>query len=116
MINLPRWMTLATLLTLAGCVSASVQKGAVIGAASGAIAGAGLGALVSDKDLLGNTASKQNGDLALDAASSISAGVVIGAVFGGIVGAMIGHSTADKDEATPGSASAQAAARQPRAF
>jgi hypothetical protein len=113
MTNLRRTITLVTLLALGGCVSSAVQKGTVIGAASGAIAGAGLGALVSDKDLLGNTANKQNGNIALDPATSISAGAVIGAVFGGIVGAMIGHHYAAPEQPE---ASTQAQATQPRAF
>jgi hypothetical protein len=96
---------------LSGCVSGPVQRGALIGIASGAAVGAGAGALIGDEKLLGST---QESKLALSSGSTIPAGAVIGAVFGGIIGAMIGHGNdvnAGKD-ATPDHASAQ----QPAAF
>lgn len=82
------------LLSLQGCVSSAVQRGAAIGALSGMAGGAALGYSFTDENLLGSPehASKaEGGDKALDSSDGILAGAIIGAIFGGIVGAMIGH-------------------------
>jgi len=76
---------------LSGCVSAQVQRGAAIGAASGLVIGGVTGVLVSDKHLLGSDDSAQSGNIALPKGGSIAAGLAIGAVVGAVVGAMVGH-------------------------
>jgi hypothetical protein len=81
------------LLSINACVSSSVQKGTLIGAASGALLGAGTGVLISNEHLLGSNKASQ---MQLDPGASIGGGVLIGAVFGAIVGAMVGHQNDDK--------------------
>ncbi len=106
-------MVVAVVLALAGCVSSSVKKGAIIGAASGALAGAGVGALVSDEHLLGTTLSKAAGNMSLDPGSTIAASVAVGAVFGGIIGAMIGRPKSDRDEVPASTEAGQARGTTP---
>lgn len=89
-----RWtmvVGLAVALAGQGCVSASVQNGAIIGASSGAVAGTALGFAVGDEKLLGSPSSEESGDLSLDTTQAVLSGALIGAVFGGIIGAMVGH-------------------------
>jgi len=92
MTNLARAGVLSVVVLLFGaCASAAVQRGTLIGAATGAVLGSGTGVLISNDDLLGSSQSEASGDLALTAAPTIGASALIGAVFGAIVGAMIGH-------------------------
>jgi hypothetical protein len=100
------------LFSLNACVSSSVHKGTLIGAASGALLGAGTGVLISDEHLLGSSKASQ---MQLDPGASIGGGVLIGAVFGAIVGAMVGHQNDDKlklatEPAPPQDAAAQSPA------
>jgi hypothetical protein len=91
--------------TGSGCASGAVQRGALIGAASGAVLGVGTGLLVSDKDLLGSPATKESGNLSLATGEAVGASVAIGVVFGALVGAMVGHASDDE----PSSGSPEAA-------
>lgn len=110
--NAKPWVVAGVVFALSGCVSSSVQRGTLIGAASGAVLGAGTGLLISDDKLLGS--SKQS-ELALDRGASVGAGTLIGVVFGAVIGAMIGHGNDHSDrEPAPPPASAQA--RPPAAF
>src|SRR5256885_14028693 len=81
------------LFSLSGCVSSSVHKGTLVGAASGALLGAGTGVLISNEHLLGSSKASQ---MQLEPGPSIGGGVLIGAGFGAIVGAMVGHQNDDK--------------------
>lgn len=94
--NTKRWFVAVVAVSLAfllgACVSSSVHKGTLIGAASGALLGAGTGVLISNEDLLGSSKASK---LELDPGASIGAGVLIGTVFGAIVGAMAGHQSDD---------------------
>lgn len=104
---------------ISGCASASVQRGALIGALSGALVGAGTGVLISNEDLLGSPETAASGDIALGAPESIGAGATIGAVFGAIVGAMIGYGDDEvraPAEPTRQSARADHAPLSPSAF
>jgi hypothetical protein len=80
-----------TLLLLGGCVSGRVQRGAVIGAASGLVLGGTTGVLISDKHLLGSDDSAASGNISLAKGPTIAASILIGTVVGAIVGAMVGH-------------------------
>ena len=94
--NTKRWfvavVAVSLTFSLSSCVSSSVHKGTLIGAASGALLGAGTGVLISNEDLLGSSKASQ---LQLDPGASIGAGVLIGTVFGAIVGAMAGAQNDD---------------------
>lgn len=74
-----------------GCVSASVQNGAIIGASSGAAVGAGIGFAASEESLLGASTDERRGDTSLDSGQAILASAAVGAVFGAIIGAMVGR-------------------------
>lgn len=91
---------------ICGCASASIQRGALIGALSGAAVGAGTGALISNEDLLGSPETAASGDISLDAPQSIAAGAAVGVVFGAIVGAMIGFG--DEEAHAPAESTGQA--------
>jgi hypothetical protein len=110
--NTKPWVVASVALALSGCVSSSVQRGTIIGAASGAALGLGSGLLISDDKLLGSSKASQ---AELDRGASVGAGVLIGTVFGAIVGAMIGHGNDNSGrEPTPAATSAQN--RAPAAF
>jgi hypothetical protein len=110
--NTKPWVAAGVAFALSGCVSSSVQRGTLIGAASGAALGAGTGLLLSDDKLLG---SSKESKLALDRGETVAASLIVGTVFGAIVGAMIGHGNDHSDrEPQPPADSAQA--RAPAAF
>ena len=109
-----RFIIVGVVLALGGCVSATVQHGALIGAGSGLLLGTTTGVLISNDKLLGPTASKTNGDITFEPAATIAAGALVGALFGGLVGAMVGkaneHPDAipdQPDDAQPGEQSAR---------
>ena len=113
MAKITPWVVVGTMmLALNGCASASVQTGAAIGALSGVALGAGVGVLITDKDLLGDTP-RTKGDISLEPGPTIAASMLVGAVFGSLVGAMLGHAGTEKDEL---SAPAHADNAEPRAF
>jgi hypothetical protein len=89
------------LMSLGGCASSHVQKGALVGVLSGAALGTGLGYAFSNEDLLGSDDSGPGGDTSLPRGGSIAAGLAIGVVVGGIVGAMVGHGRDDGFEERP---------------
>lgn len=106
---------ITALLALSGCASSQVQRGALIGAASGLVAGGTVGVLISDKHLLGSNTTPESGNIALPRGESIAASLLVGAVFGAIVGAMVGHQRDDGYEqpqksATPSAQSTPAGA------
>lgn len=112
------WMALSVV-SVTGCATHPVVKGALIGGVSGAALGAGTGALISDEDLLGSSSAQTTGNLAIKNGTAIAASTAIGAFFGTLVGAMVGHAHDDGDEAAPVSAeapAAQAAEQRPVAF
>jgi len=90
------FLALLTVGLLAGCASAAVQRGALIGAGSGAALGVGTGFLISDPDLLGSPETIESGNISLGTGESVAVGAIVGAVFGGLVGAMIGHASDDE--------------------
>ena len=79
------------LIALSGCTSAHVNRGALIGAASGLVAGGAVGLLITDDKLLGSAKSKDSGNIALPKGGTLAASVLVGTVFGAIIGAMVGH-------------------------
>ena len=89
-------LALLTVVLMAGCASAAVQRGALIGAGAGAAVGVTTGFLISDPDLLGSSESIESGNISLGTGESVAAGAIIGAVFGALVGAMIGHAADDE--------------------
>lgn len=108
---------LLAVLLLGGCVSAQVQRGALIGAASGLVAGGTVGLLISDPNLYGTPKSvkssdpahqRELGQLPLPEGPSILAGAAIGTVLGAIIGAMVGHRRDEGYETPPKPASAPA--------
>lgn len=105
------------LISIAGCASGPVAKGAMIGALSGAVLGTTTGVLVSNEDLLGSKTDERSGNLALKKGPTIGAGALIGVVFGAVVGAMIGHGYDDGSVEEPASPQPGAAANaRPAAF
>jgi hypothetical protein len=93
---------LSSVLALSGCVSAQVQRGALIGAGSGLVLGAGVAELISDKSLLGSSTSKDSGNIALPRGATFASSMLIGTVIGAIVGAMVGHRRDEGyDDVTP---------------
>jgi hypothetical protein len=110
--NTKPWVAAAVAFALTGCVSSSVQRGTLIGAASGAVLGAGTGLLISDDKLLG---SSKESKVALDRGEAVGASLLVGTVFGAIVGAMIGHGNdhSDRESQRP---AASAQVRAPAAF
>lgn len=105
------WIALSVVnvMTVTGCATSPVVKGAILGGASGVALGAGTGALISSEDLLGSSSAPATGNLAIESANTIGAGALIGAVFGTLVGAMVGHAHDDGEEAAAALAADQAA-------
>jgi hypothetical protein len=89
------------LLSLAGCASYHVQRGAAIGALSGAALGALTGEIISDPNVLGSHDSDRRGRKSLPQGDTILVSLGIGVVVGGIVGAMVGHQRDDGFEGKP---------------
>jgi uncharacterized protein YcfJ len=83
------------LIVLSGCASGQVQRGALIGAASGLVAGGTVGVLISDKNLLGSRTDDNSGNIALPRGGTIAASLLVGTMLGAIVGAMVGHQRDD---------------------
>ena len=114
------WVAVLGTLVLGGCASAPVQRGTLIGLATGAALGAGTGVLVSDEKLLGSPTTEASGNIGLKSGAAIGAGALIGGVFGAFVGALIGHGHedpfAEEEAAPPSDATPQAQAVRPAAF
>jgi uncharacterized protein YcfJ len=83
------------LIALSGCASGQVQRGALIGTATGLVAGGTVGVLISDEHLLGSSKKETSGNMALPPGGTIAASLLVGAVFGAIIGAMVGHQRDD---------------------
>ncbi len=108
------------LLSVSGCASAAVQRGAAIGAGSGALLGVGTGALISSS-VAGSRTGPGRGDITLAPGTTILAAALVGAVLGGVVGAMVGKSNDHGEDAVvpalaPAAESKPSARLPPRAF